>query len=582
MKTEQPKLKNRDGERGAALVMVLLVSFLLLVVSAGLILETTMNTANVTDAVAEQQAYYAAESGIQSTINVLRRNTVPSPLINASKPSSDSDNKIDYARAITLSSSNKSDDPSADARLSRWLNYNYTPDGGTYPDRVTLGSEPYNPQTGTAFAVTVTDPDNPNKIIDITTTGTIGTGGTDTKTYGIPFINGTTLKFTGVNSAISVSSREVGVNLGTLTVTKNGIGNTTITDTPFEILVKMNAPLPAAVKIRGTIKGGTVTGASVGSTHIELDSPATSLLGSIITVPSTSIPLKIGVTNIGTDLGLTITLSQPRRLVIRSVGFGPRGARKVLEAVVQRNNFDGLLPATVTLVGDVTGSIFRSSTSSSQQVSYSGNDVLSNAKIPPIGTITSGTSSGGLLSGVLNNLTGILCSGCTVDGNPADIGSDETPEFLKSTANLDKAIKDYMETAKSLDRYYSGTDVPPNFGNNADGTGITFIDGDAKLTGAGGGILIVTGKLTLDQAFDFNGTIIVTGKDGVDRHGGGTGNIQGNLVVAPYKVNDLAAGFLPPKYDVTGGAVSNLIYRTTNLLFGSDNFNTVVVGVVEK
>lgn len=63
--------KNREKEKGAALVMVLMLALLLLIASAGLLLEVSMNTANVTDAIAEQQAYNAAESGIQSALNVL-------------------------------------------------------------------------------------------------------------------------------------------------------------------------------------------------------------------------------------------------------------------------------------------------------------------------------------------------------------------------------------------------------------------------------------------------------------------------------------------------------------------------------
>jgi hypothetical protein len=58
----------RKNERGAALVTVLMITFLLLVAVIALLLETSMNTANVTDATAEEQAYYAAESGIQSVI----------------------------------------------------------------------------------------------------------------------------------------------------------------------------------------------------------------------------------------------------------------------------------------------------------------------------------------------------------------------------------------------------------------------------------------------------------------------------------------------------------------------------------
>ncbi len=69
-----------QSERGAALVTVLMVSALLLVACIGMLTASALNTKNVTDAVSEDQAYYAAESGMQATINVLRGNTCPDPL----------------------------------------------------------------------------------------------------------------------------------------------------------------------------------------------------------------------------------------------------------------------------------------------------------------------------------------------------------------------------------------------------------------------------------------------------------------------------------------------------------------------
>ena len=72
------KQKDRTGERGAALVMALMITSLLLIITAGLLMESSMNTYNVTDATAEQQAYNAAESGIQAALYVLRDNvTLP-------------------------------------------------------------------------------------------------------------------------------------------------------------------------------------------------------------------------------------------------------------------------------------------------------------------------------------------------------------------------------------------------------------------------------------------------------------------------------------------------------------------------
>ena len=567
-------IKDRKNEKGAAMVMVLLISFLLLIVIAGLLLEATMNTANVTDAVAEQQAYDAAESGIQSAISVLRGNTVPSPLLDATKPATHPNNKIDFAKAVKLTTSNKPDDTTTEARLSRWMTYS-----ATNTDRVTLGSGTYTPNNGQAFDVTVRDPDNPQKIISLTTTGQIE-GGTDSKNFGVPFVNAATITYNNVTTGnVDVSTSEVGINLGSFTIAKSGAFKNnalTIPDTKFTITVRMTAPLVATVVLRGTIKGGELTPNSVGNMRIEFDSPVSNLLGSIITLSSTSITPNAPNVNGGrTDLSVTITLSQPKRLVVRSVGYGPRGAQKVLEAIVHRDVFDGLIPATIALVGSATGSIFKNG---SHLATYSGEDLLSTGKIPPIGTTGGGGS--GLLSTVTTALNTCLPS-CLIQGNPADV-SEELPPWLKSTAEMHKNITELKAIAQSSGRYFANGETPPDFGDSANGTGVTFIDGDAALTGAGGGILVVTGKLTLDSDFVYNGTIIVTGADGVRRAGSGTGNLQGNLVVAPYNAGNLAAGFLPPKYDISGGAVSNLLYKTSGLLFGSSRINTVVVGVAEK
>lgn len=576
-----PEVQNvkRESEKGATLVMALLMTSLLLTGCIALLTGASFTAANATDAVAEQQAYNAAESGIQTAINILRRNTTPNVLIDSSRPANHQNNKIDFGRAIELTTSNAPTDTSTEPRLSRWLNYDYTPNGATIPDRVSL-TPSYDPQTGSAFSITVHDPDNPTKIINVTTSASIGGGG-DSKTFlGVPGF--ATIKYNAVTTGnVSVTTRDIGINLGSFTITSFLAGGTVTTDTPFVITVRMTAPFPALIKVRGVIKAGTITNSSVGNVKFVLDSPISNLAGSLISFPLTTITPNAPNVNGGkTDLSVRITLAQPRRLVIRSIGYGPRGARKVFEAIVKRDNFDGLLPATVNLVGSLSGSLFKSSTIPSQEVVYSGSEAASLAKIPPIGTINSG--SGGLLTDLLGNLTGALCVNCSVNGKPADVETDETPDFLKTAANLDNYIKEQRDLAKASGRYFSGGVAPDSFGDNSQGTGLTFVDGNTKLSGSGGGLLVVTGKLTLDSAFDFNGIILVTGPDGVLRNGGGTGNLQGNLIVAPYNISNVAGGFLPPKYDITGGTASRILYSATNLLFGSNNYNTVLVSVGEK
>jgi len=131
----------RKGERGAALVTTLLVSMLLLAAGGALILTTSMSATNSVDSNAESQAYYAAEAGLQESLNVLRGNSsIISPAFT-------------FATAGDASSGNKSGDSNSYSRLSNWLSYSTT-----YTDRVTLTSN-YSPLNGLAYSVRVTHPD---------------------------------------------------------------------------------------------------------------------------------------------------------------------------------------------------------------------------------------------------------------------------------------------------------------------------------------------------------------------------------------------------------------------------------------
>ena len=68
---------DRRDERGAALVISLLISMILLVAGGALIQVTSMSAANAMDSTAETQAYYGAEAGLQAALNALRRNDAP-------------------------------------------------------------------------------------------------------------------------------------------------------------------------------------------------------------------------------------------------------------------------------------------------------------------------------------------------------------------------------------------------------------------------------------------------------------------------------------------------------------------------
>lgn len=155
----------RAGERGAVLITVLLISTMLLLVGATLIMTTSLTASGSFDATTELQAYYAAEAGLQHSLRALRGNVAPAPLFTSNPAGGVApQNKMNFRRAVTRANSNLTADPTTNAdgtpfrlRLSRWLQYNYTPPGTAVPDRVTL-SAPYSPFNGMAYSVEVVDP----------------------------------------------------------------------------------------------------------------------------------------------------------------------------------------------------------------------------------------------------------------------------------------------------------------------------------------------------------------------------------------------------------------------------------------
>src|SRR5688572_15728978 len=300
----------RKNERGAALVMVLLISFLLLVALSALIMEASMNTANVTDATAEEQAYYAAESGIQSVIHTLRHNTVPNPLIDPSKtpyppdPDADPVNKLDYFKAVRIPTSNKTTPTVADcagatppldcvARLSRWLNYG---NNAAFPDRVVLGNPAdYTEQNGFAFRVTVSDPDNVGGTVTYQTssiwnpplpspsTNPITVTANKITIHPVPtnvaeLGNSIELEYVSTNPYTKdVSSGIANTDFGKFILTGKGLtfatnGVTIVSSVRFGIRVQVTQPYNGIRILRGYLEKGNIKAGSVGTSELFLDS----------------------------------------------------------------------------------------------------------------------------------------------------------------------------------------------------------------------------------------------------------------------------------------------------------------------
>ncbi len=577
MKKKNPtmiEISKRKGEKGAAMVMVLMISFLLLVASAGLMLEVSMNSQNVTDATSEQQAYNASESGIQSALNVLRGNVQSLPLLDGSKPANDSANVITFRRALTLSTSNHPSDGGGKARLSRWINYNYSPSGAAVGDRVSVGPGTYVPYTGYAYSLEITDPDDTGSIVSYNTSARIDGGGSS-KIVG-SLLNTAVISYVPTTKTnLNVSSGAAATDFGRFTIVANGTGGAIPAEGyRFEITVNMTAPFTATRVMRGTIETGNITSASTGTVKFNFDSKYYALMGSTITLASDPMnPNAMVGGSSQTTVSGTMTQVEPIRVLVRSTGYGPRGSKKVLEAIVRKNFFDGLgAPATLTLVGGTSGFTFAPGTSN--VVTYSGDDVASDFSLPSIGTTND------------SNLTAInasLTSPVKTDPQPPPANvNTEMPPWLQSAENLNDVLQALKNVAQSSGSYYPSGVTPPSVGNNANASGLTFVDGNLQLSGSGGGILVVTGTLELKGGFDFNGLIIVTGSGGLLRSGGGNGVLQGNIVIAPYNPSNLAVGFTGPKYDISGGGTSDVKYNSSSLANGLTAVSNFVLGVADK
>ena len=614
MKQEIEKTVKNDDERGAAMVMALLVSFLLLVASAGLLLESSTNSMNVTDATAEQQAYNAAESGIQSAVHVLRDNITlaDADRIDPTKPATDKANRIDFRKALKLETSNRID-PSlctgppdsqpvdCTPRLSRWLAYH-----DTEVDRVAIGSGTYDRRTGHAYSLEISDPDNTGNVVTFSTTGRLydsDDGVPTRKTYTGSGGGSVTVQYNPINvTNLNVGDTSAITSLGTFNVAITSPGAPIEAFNRFEIIVTLTKPYYAVRVIRGYIQ--TNSGAMTAPPKIIFDAQTHTLSGSQITLDfdwgspvNQSIigpPQRYGYEadmNIGdSNVRAQITSPEPKRLLIKSTGYGPRGSFKELEAIIQKDFFDGLTaPATLTLVGpdaDPNGGTFTFNPGSSSVTVYSGADTASTDIIPPIGTINQEN-----LEEVEDSVDGFPPHpfNGTVIGSPSDV-SGEMPYWLTSPLHLDAAVRSLYAVANASGRYFPSGTQPTTYGDNTTAQGITFCDGNCELSGNGGGIMVVTGTLTLKGNFNFNGLIVVTGAGGVTRSGGGNGTIQGNMVLAPYENSPIAdnitptadAEFLAPSYDLSGGGNSTIVYNSNSVSGGLIAVSNFVLGVAEK
>ncbi|HEX5876699.1 MAG TPA: hypothetical protein VFY60_18780 [Pyrinomonadaceae bacterium] len=560
---------SRAGERGAAMITMLLVSILLLGAGGALIMSTMMSANNSIGSTPEMQAFYVAESGMQSALNVLRGNA--QPLINAS-------DRMSFRTAIIPSISNGGN--AGTPRLAGWLPYNNPADSASLVP-VSIGAF-----TG-GYRVTVENMDPNSHIIEFQTSGTIDNTAATQKTFGT--VGGTdevTIRYVGQGSTnLSPDPNTYPLTLdsalGSFVIERpltSTADNVVIPKTGFEITITQNLPWAATTILEGTFEGDVDVAAT--TVRVTFDKAS-------VRADGTTYALNLGGTQIlnltytaspsTTAIPARVTSPDPKRLLIKSYGFGPQGSEKRVELMVSKAYFEFESPAGVTLRGADDCSPLSLDTGSSGTKYYSGIDRAGVDPARPAFAVTP-CDEAEANAGIIKHDTvddpevGLLGDDDTTPGTV------ETPSFLDTADKARAYLTGLQSKAQTTNRYFkpaSGSEITISDSVNAGM--FTFVDGDAALL-SGSGFLVVTGTLTMRGNTDFRGIILVLGEGRLIRDGGGNGDIWGGITIAAF--GRTSGNFTAPTFITNGGGNSNVQYDSSAVRMGMGS-GTNVSGVRE-
>src|SRR5215217_7482893 len=561
----------RNTQRGAALITVLLVSFLILAGALMLMVATTTSATNAISSTDEIQAYYAAEAGLQDALNVLRGNVAPHP---------NDGTKINFKNAINVGTSNN---PSSGVpQLSRWLVYNY-PTTGT-PDRVTLSPD-YSPVDGMAYAITgISDPDNSREVI-YSTAGGFNSNSLSTSTSTLSLGGGVSVTYTPAPSTNITTNGSPALGSFAFSGVKNNTSISFATSPlTFTLQITESGPLPVgtstpiSVSIKGTFSGSITSTTSTVSLDFAEQTVEIPGVGTLFTMPSLS--LQVPADNTSSTLQTVVNSPEPGRLIVKVIGYGPRGASKSMQMMVSRFGITYDPPATFV----IRGAGNDSTTASTLSIGISANYVYSGAD----------NAGGDPLPAFLTTTTPDYTTLSTLkSNNPAGVQGDPTgltpvlkqvtlptdaallPKWLRSTSDSVTGARAFVSQLRlaaqqqfygcssgmssTCDRYFNttaGDAAPTEFGAGTTDGLFTFVDGDVSLPSAGGkGLLVVTGTLSMNGSQTFDGLVLVLGGGVLDRSGGGNGSSLGAFVVARF---NSTGDFLAPTFTSSGSGTSTL------------------------
>jgi hypothetical protein len=564
---------HRAGERGAALITMLMASVLLLGAGGALIVTTTMSANNSLGSTAEMQAFYVAESGMQSALNVLRGNT--KPLVNAT-------DRMSFRAAVIPSISNGGN--SGTLRFAGWLPYN-DPTNETSLVPVNIGTV-----TG-GYRVTIENMDPNSHIVQFQTSAVIegsAAGTSYQKTFGtVGGANEVTIRYGGQSATTLTPDPHnypltLDSALGSFIIERpitSTADNVAIAKTGFEITITQTLPWAATTTLEGTFEGevdnaGTTVKVTFDKASVRADGTNYALN---LSSGTQVLDLAYSSSPTTTNIPARVTSPDPKRLLLKSYGFGPQGSEKRLEMMVTHANFEYETPAGFTLRGADDCSPLTLDTGSSGAKWYSGVDYSGVEPQRPAFAVTPCDED--------DAKAGIKKPDTVVDPEIGLLGDDdttpgtvETPSFLDSVTKA-RAYLDAMQAkAQTLNRYMQPTSSSPlTINDSVNAAMFTFVDGDCTLQN-GSGFLVVTGTLTMRGNTNFKGVILVLGKGELIRNGGGNGDILGGITIAAF--GRTSGNFTAPTFHTNGGGNSTIQYDSAALRNGLAS-GTSVSGVRE-
>jgi Tfp pilus assembly protein PilX len=261
---------------------------------------------------------------------------------------------------------------------------------------------------------------------------------------------------------------------------------------------------------------------------------------------------KVYLTNDSVD-GVTNTTDTNGIVTLTAFGYGPDNAVAIVQTTVLKGGGITLpnLPGAITLAGPNV--VFNAPDSNAFVVNGYDHPAIAVNSTASYNTIT-------------NDKTVIKRSDqyLGVGGTPSVQNLDFPPPWDVIT-DLDSV---YTTLKNGAD--YTSPSAPGFTLGTTDNRKVVVIDGDYTIDAAtGAGILLVTGKLTLHGAFNYDGIILVIGNGNILRNGAGNGIITGGIYVANIKGADHQIDtpddtFITVTFETTGGGNSTIEYNAAD------------------